>query len=78
MLIRNKLKEIMMSVDIDEVTSKFIRQRLEQVRPQQGTLWGRSFVLYLAEVDKYNHIAFKSILSTAANLCRHKIINTPP
>ncbi|XP_063585624.1 uncharacterized protein LOC134763025 isoform X2 [Penaeus indicus] len=30
LLIRNKLKEIMMSVDIDEVTSKYIRQRLEE------------------------------------------------
>ncbi|KAG0711691.1 Protein phosphatase Slingshot [Chionoecetes opilio] len=29
-LIRSKLKEIMMSVDIDEVTSKYIRQRLEE------------------------------------------------
>nr|XP_045605780.1 uncharacterized protein LOC123762964 isoform X2 [Procambarus clarkii] len=28
--IRSKLKEIMMSVDIDEVTSKYIRQRLEE------------------------------------------------
>ncbi|XP_071545643.1 uncharacterized protein ssh isoform X2 [Panulirus ornatus] len=30
LLIRSKLKEIMMSVDIDEVTSKYIRQRLEE------------------------------------------------
>ncbi|CAL4073103.1 unnamed protein product [Meganyctiphanes norvegica] len=29
-LIRSKLKEIMMSVDIDEVNSKYIRQRLEE------------------------------------------------
>ena len=29
LLIRSKLKEIMMSVDIDEVTSKFIRTELE-------------------------------------------------
>lgn len=29
-LIRSKLKAIMMSVDIDEVTSKYIRQRLEE------------------------------------------------
>lgn len=29
-MIRSKLKEIMMSVDIDEVTSKYIRQRLEE------------------------------------------------
>ncbi|RXG68820.1 Protein phosphatase Slingshot [Armadillidium vulgare] len=30
LLIRSKLKEIMMSVNIDEVTSKYIRQRLEE------------------------------------------------
>ncbi|XP_076058088.1 protein phosphatase Slingshot isoform X2 [Oratosquilla oratoria] len=30
LLIRSKLKEIMMSVDIDEVTSKYIRQQLEK------------------------------------------------
>ena len=29
-LIRTKLKEIMMSVNIDDVTSKYIRQRLEE------------------------------------------------
>lgn len=29
-MIRHKLKEIMTSVDIDEVTSKFIRTELEQ------------------------------------------------
>lgn len=28
-IIRSKLKEIMMSVDLDEVTSKYIRSRLE-------------------------------------------------
>lgn len=29
-IIRSKLKEIMMSVDLDEVTSKYIRSRLEE------------------------------------------------